>query len=202
MVERFSDQDIEHAYNILGCRVGDGRDKIKESYRQLAKKYHPDMAEGDKDRFIEINNAYNLLNKYLENPDNDYANDLYTPEDSPTDSDSITYHINNASTEGNYKVLKYMTDSEKNMINPTNRPSYWEKFKDGITKAGNWLADHTYRSVGPSSAAKELEETVYHLGKARDVYYNGILETKAQQQHLLNEIDEQTGGIFSLMDIF
>ena len=89
MVERFSGQDIEHAYNILGCRVGDGRDKIKESYRQLAKKYHPDMAEGDKDRFIEINNAYNLLNKYLENPDNDYA-----IEDSPTDSDPITYHIN------------------------------------------------------------------------------------------------------------
>lgn len=51
-------------YEVLGLQKGAGEDEIKKAYRQLAKKYHPDMNPGDKDaemKFKEINEAYAIL---------------------------------------------------------------------------------------------------------------------------------------------
>ena len=51
-------------YEVLGLRKGAGEDDIKKAYRQLAKKYHPDMNPGDKDaeaKFKEVNEAYAVL---------------------------------------------------------------------------------------------------------------------------------------------
>ena len=51
-------------YHILGVGGNAGLDEIKQSYRSLAKKYHPDRAGGDKyyeERFKEILEAYKVL---------------------------------------------------------------------------------------------------------------------------------------------
>ncbi|MGM9625741.1 MAG: DnaJ domain-containing protein, partial [Eubacteriales bacterium] len=34
-------------YDVLGLQKSASADEIKRAYRQLAKKYHPDMNEGD-----------------------------------------------------------------------------------------------------------------------------------------------------------
>ncbi len=51
-------------YSILGVSRNAGEKEIKQAYRRLARKYHPDVNPGDKSaeaRFKEINAAYEVL---------------------------------------------------------------------------------------------------------------------------------------------
>jgi molecular chaperone DnaJ len=51
-------------YEVLGISRNASDDEIKRAFRRLAKQYHPDAnkEEGSESRFIEINEAYEVLN--------------------------------------------------------------------------------------------------------------------------------------------
>jgi len=56
--------DYRDYYQILGISKGASDKEIKQAYRKLARKYHPDVNSGDKgaeERFKEINEAYQVL---------------------------------------------------------------------------------------------------------------------------------------------
>ena len=51
-------------YEVLGLQKSASADEIKRAYRQLAKKYHPDMNPGDSEaeqKFKDVNEAYAIL---------------------------------------------------------------------------------------------------------------------------------------------
>ena len=51
-------------YEVLGVEKGCGEDDLKKAYRQMTKKYHPDLNPDDptaEEKFKEVNEAYEVL---------------------------------------------------------------------------------------------------------------------------------------------
>ena len=52
---------LQDYYGILGIEVDAGLDRIRQSYRELARRYHPDTGHGDIAEFLLIQEAYEVL---------------------------------------------------------------------------------------------------------------------------------------------
>lgn len=66
-LERDQAEPISAAYLALEIEVGAGQDAVKQAFRNLARKYHPDVSEHEKDeaekRFKEVQSAYDLIKR-------------------------------------------------------------------------------------------------------------------------------------------
>ena len=59
--------DVKHALEIFGMQPPISIEDIKARYKELAKRYHPDAANGnnDEDRIKDINHAYQVIVDFL-----------------------------------------------------------------------------------------------------------------------------------------
>ncbi len=62
----FSYEDFEKSLETLGIVSRFTSNDLKNSYLKLSKKYHPDMPDGDATKFKEINEAYKMIQKYIQ----------------------------------------------------------------------------------------------------------------------------------------
>ena len=56
--------NLRNYYEILGVPRNASSDEIKQAFRRLARRYHPDVNPGDKvaeEKFKDINEAYEIL---------------------------------------------------------------------------------------------------------------------------------------------
>ncbi len=108
----------KNLYEELGIKQNANQGEIKSSYRLLVKKHHPD-AGGEKDRFLAIQNAWEILNDPIKKEQ--YDKTLF--------SLNQTSNFNNENWEEKVNTKKYSSkikDNEvknwiKNIYNPTNR---------------------------------------------------------------------------------
>jgi len=64
----FLEMDLEDAYRILGATEVDSLEKIKNKYRKLMRKYHPDRNPSGEKQARDINNAWDAIQMFHSSP--------------------------------------------------------------------------------------------------------------------------------------
>ncbi len=83
-----SNYSQKNLYAVLGVHPSATKDEIKEAYRSLAKKYHPDTNKGNKaseKKFKEVASAYEILSDEAKRKNYDKLNNFNQPEPPKTD---------------------------------------------------------------------------------------------------------------------
>ena len=60
-------EKFQEALDILDISSGVSHAELKKRYQKLSKESHPDMPNGDEQRFREINEAYKVVEVYIKN---------------------------------------------------------------------------------------------------------------------------------------
>ncbi len=105
-------------YKILDIPEFSTTEEIKNAYRKLARKWHPDVAGNSSDviaRFKEINEAYEILSDRIKKADYDKARKFYNYSSYNTQKETKSYNKN--TTNPNFKET---TPKEEK------RNSFWE----------------------------------------------------------------------------
>ena len=63
----YSYNDFIQAVKILNLIGIENRNEVKSIYLKLSKQYHPDMENGNIEKFQEINRAYKIIISYIDN---------------------------------------------------------------------------------------------------------------------------------------
>lgn len=69
---------MKNPYTILGVERNATQDDIKKAYKKLAKQYHPDINPNGKEKFAEIQEAYETITNRSQN--NPFDNSQYAPD--------------------------------------------------------------------------------------------------------------------------
>lgn len=82
---------VTNPYRILGVSENASEEEIKKAYRELVKKYHPDLHPGDSTaaaKMSEINAAYDMLKSNTDSAGRPvYHNEYDNPQTEPADPD-------------------------------------------------------------------------------------------------------------------
>lgn len=106
-------------YEILEVHQTSTQTEIKQSYRRLAKQYHPDMSTGNEQKFKDINNAYTTLSDEKKRAEYDMSlnfsqfrqfDDLFKPRENLNIERSVKIRLQDAYYGNTIRVEIYSND--------------------------------------------------------------------------------------------
>ena len=171
-------------YEILGIRKTATADEIKNAYKKLVKKYHPDVYVGDKTfaekKIKEINEAYDVLSDPEQKKDyDDLINPQTTTSYTPPDYSGYTYSPNdsfysktrtskrNADAQGS----KYSYENYKKTYNSQSSYDYQRRYTDyHRSKTPN--SNYSGNNPEPNTINKE---SVTNISNASKLFIIGII---------------------------
>jgi DnaJ-class molecular chaperone len=59
-------KDFEKAVDLFGILTKTTKKDLKKKYLKLSKEFHPDMPNGSHEKFQELQDAYDMLNAYMD----------------------------------------------------------------------------------------------------------------------------------------
>lgn len=59
-------EQFQKALDTLGVTTKLTKNELKNRYKKLSKEFHPDMQDGDTQKFQEINQAYKIVQEYMD----------------------------------------------------------------------------------------------------------------------------------------
>lgn len=169
-------------YSVLGLRPGASKEEIKEAYRELAKKYHPDkykdnpLSELAEEKMRKINVAYDTITKDL---DNNRSNSSYSNAGSYSGEHSTSFMqvrqlINMGRMDEAERILQGMSarNAEWNFLMGMvcMRKGWYEKALEYLQNATNMDPNNMeYRRAyqGLISNAQGYNRTSYNKGYRR-----------------------------------
>lgn len=120
--------EYKDPYKVLGVKPTDSDDAIKEAYRKLARKYHPDKyADGDlkelaEEKMKEVNAAYEEIQKMRQNGSSGSNNSGYNSGNRSSYNGGYNYsNIRRNINTGNIGAA----EAELNSINAGDRGAEW-----------------------------------------------------------------------------
>ncbi len=156
-------------YKILGVNPNSTDEQIKQAYRTLAKKYHPDnyvnnpIADLAAEKMAEINAAYDKIMESRNGKESGYA----TRPESSQHGDPTFAAIRNHISYGN------LEQAEQMLMNITNRNAEWYFLMGSIYYRRGWLdqARDCFRQASQMDPANpEYATALNRMHQSREVY--------------------------------
>lgn len=169
-------------YEILGIRKTASTDEIKNAYKQLVKKYHPDVYPGDKTfaekKTQEINEAYDVLSDPDKKRDYDelispHTTTTYTPPDYSNYTYGQSYYKKEYTSKRNAQAQgsKYSYENYKKTYNSSGAYDYNRRYTDyHRSKTPN----SNYDGNNPSSSSIS-KDSIIKLSKTSKVFIIGFI---------------------------
>lgn len=156
-------------YEILGIRKTATTEEIKDAYKKLVKKYHPDVYVGDKTfaekKIKEINEAYEVLSDPTKKSEYD---DLISPNTStsysPPDYEGYTYRpsyekVKTSKRKAQAQGSKYSYENYKKTYNSQSSYDYQRRYTDfhrSKTPNSNYTGSNVDQNAVNQETIKDL----------------------------------------------
>ncbi len=169
-------------YEILGIRKTASTDEIKTAYKQLVKKYHPDVYPGDKTfaekKTQEINEAYDVLSDPDKKREYDelispHTTTTYTPPDYSGYTYDQSFYKKEHTSKRNAQAQgsKYSYENYKKTYNSSNTYDYNRRYTDyHRSKTPN--SNYAGNNPEPSSISKD---SIIKLSKSSKLFIIGFI---------------------------
>ena len=202
-------------YEVLGVKKTASQKEIREAYKKLVKKYHPDLYQGDKTFAEKKTQSINVAYDILSNPETKAAYDEeINPRPSYTSNYSNYTNSNSAYTKSNYNTnsSNYSYDNYRKTYSSGAEDFYQRRYTDyhrSKTPNSNYqnYADHSFinkifKSTSQKLLAISIIIIIYFIALFSNILnFNNYL-TRKNAEETLEDSDVLSAPSYTIPETF